>query len=123
MVAPTSFSFLRKACMCTSKKRSEQSSGCAQKNIRGSKYKIEKIVILDCKLVFDEYLKMVSLKISKTLGLLRKMQNLLPRSALITIYKDLADLILIMEIFFMIKFPICPFTINWNLFSIMPAWS
>ena len=30
---------------------------------------------------------MVSLKISKTLGLLRKLHNLLPRFALITIYK------------------------------------
>ena len=30
---------------------------------------------------------MVSVKISKTLGLLRKLHNLLPRSALITIYK------------------------------------
>ena len=30
---------------------------------------------------------MVSLKISKTLGLLRKLHNLLPRSALNTIYK------------------------------------
>ena len=44
-------------------------------------------VILDFKLIFDEDLKIVSLKISKTLGLLRKLQNLLPRSALITIYK------------------------------------
>ena len=38
-------------------------------------------------LIFDEHLKMVSLKICKTLGLLRKLHNLLPRSALITIYK------------------------------------
>ena len=45
------------------------------------------VVILDSKLIFDEYLKMVSLKISKTLGLLRKILNLLSRSALITIYK------------------------------------
>ena len=30
---------------------------------------------------------MVSGKISKTIGLLRKLQNLLPRAALITIYK------------------------------------
>ena len=37
-------------------------------------------VILDSKLIFDEHLKMVSLKISKTLGLLRKLHNLLPRS-------------------------------------------
>ena len=44
-------------------------------------------VILDSNLIFDEHLKMVSLKISKTLGLLRKLHNLLPRSALITIYK------------------------------------
>ena len=44
-------------------------------------------VILDSKLIFDENLKMVSYKISKTLGLLRKLHNLLPRSALITIYK------------------------------------
>ena len=44
-------------------------------------------VILDSKLIFDKHLKMVSLKISKTLGLLRKSNNLLPRSALITIYK------------------------------------
>ena len=44
-------------------------------------------VILDTKLIFDEHLKMVFLKISKTLGHLRKLQNLLPRSALVTIYK------------------------------------
>ena len=44
-------------------------------------------VMLDSKLIFDEHLEMVSLKISKTLGLLRKLYNLLPRSALITIYK------------------------------------
>ena len=44
-------------------------------------------VILDSKLIFDEHLKMIYLKISKTLGLLRKLHNLLPRSALIKIYK------------------------------------
>ena len=44
-------------------------------------------VILDSKLKFDEHLKMVSLTISKTLGVLRKLQNLLPRSALITTNK------------------------------------
>ena len=37
--------------------------------------------------MFDEHLEMVSLKISKILGLLRKIHNLLPRSALITLYK------------------------------------
>ena len=43
-------------------------------------------VILDSKLIFDEHLK-ISLKISKTLGLLRKLRNLLPRSASIAIFK------------------------------------
>ena len=43
--------------------------------------------ILDSKLIFDEHPKVVSLKISKFLGLFRKLHNLLPRSALITIYK------------------------------------
>ena len=44
-------------------------------------------VILAFKLVFEEHLKVVSLKINKTLGLLRKLQNQLQRSALFTIYK------------------------------------
>ena len=43
-------------------------------------------VILDTKLTFDEHLKNISLKI-KSLGLLQKLQNLLPRSTPITIYK------------------------------------
>ena len=41
-------------------------------------------VILDSKLIL---LKMISIKISKILGLLLKLHNLLSRSALITIYK------------------------------------
>ena len=44
-------------------------------------------VILDSKLIFGEHLKMIFLKISKTLWLLGKLHNLLPISALITIYK------------------------------------
>ena len=43
--------------------------------------------ILDIQLKFDNNLKMVSGKMCKTRGLLRKLQNLLPRAALITIYK------------------------------------
>ena len=44
---------------------------------------------LDNKLIFDEHLTNVSNKISKTIGLLRKLQNILPRPALLTIYKCL----------------------------------
>ena len=44
-------------------------------------------IILDNQLKFDDHIKMVFRKISKTIGLLRKLHNLLPRAALITIYK------------------------------------
>ena len=40
------------------------------------------------RLIFDEHLTNVSSKISKTIGLLRKSQNILPRPALLTIYKS-----------------------------------
>ena len=59
-------------------------------------------VMLDSKVIFDEHLKMVSLKTSKTLGLLRKLHNLLPRSVLITIYKAFVRPCLDLVIFFMI---------------------
>ena len=44
-------------------------------------------VILDVKLTFEEHLKNVFNKTNKTIGLLRKLSNLLPRQALVTIYK------------------------------------
>ena len=42
-------------------------------------------IVLDDRLSFEEHLKMVN----KTIGLLRKLNNILPGSALLTIYKDL----------------------------------
>ena len=55
---------------------------------------------LDNWLTFDKHLTNVSSKISKTIGLLWKLQNILPRPALLTIYKcfisphlDYADII------------------------------
>ena len=44
-------------------------------------------IILDSKLMFENHLKIVTTKINRTIGVLRKLQNLLPRTALITIYK------------------------------------
>ena len=44
-------------------------------------------IILDPKLTFENYLKMLTTKIHETIELLRKLQNLLPRIALTTIYK------------------------------------
>ena len=55
---------------------------------------------LDIKLNFWEHIKTITKKISKILGLLRKFQQILPRSSLLTIYKtfiksqlDYADII------------------------------
>ena len=44
-------------------------------------------ITLDFKLTFEEHLLIVFKKVIKTIGLLRKLQNLLPRTTLITIYK------------------------------------
>ena len=44
-------------------------------------------VILNVTLTFEEHLKNVFNQTSKTVGLLRKLSNLLPRQALVTIYK------------------------------------
>ena len=44
-------------------------------------------ITLDNRLTFDEHLINMSNKISKAIGLLRKLQNILPRPALLTIYK------------------------------------
>ena len=45
-------------------------------------------VVLDNRLSFEDHLKMILNKVNKTIGLLRKLQNNLPRSALLTIYKS-----------------------------------
>ena len=44
-------------------------------------------VTLDVKLTFSEHLSNVLNQVNKTIGLLHKLQNLLSRSTLITIYK------------------------------------
>ena len=49
-------------------------------------------VILDASLSFDEHLISVQNKTNKRIGLLRKLQNTLPRQALITIYKAFVGL-------------------------------
>ena len=44
-------------------------------------------IILDTRLSFEKHLETVLCKINKTIGLIRKLQNLLPRTALIGLYK------------------------------------
>ena len=43
---------------------------------------------LDKKLNFEEHLSKVETKVNKSLGIIRKLQNVLPRSALLTVYKS-----------------------------------
>ena len=45
-------------------------------------------VVLDNRLSFEDHLKMILNKVNKTIGLLRKLQNIRPRSVLLTIYKS-----------------------------------
>ena len=45
-------------------------------------------MLLDDKLSYEHHLKSVLNKVKKTIGLLRKFQQILPRQSLITIYKS-----------------------------------
>ena len=45
-------------------------------------------MILDTKLNFQERIKTILAKVNKTVGLLRKLQNILPRESLLTIFKS-----------------------------------
>ena len=45
-------------------------------------------VVLDNRLSFEDHLKMILNKVNKTIGLARKVHNILPRSALLIIYKS-----------------------------------
>ena len=56
-------------------------------NVTQSIYQKQIFIILDSKLTLENHINMVITKINKTIGLLRKLQNLLPRTTLIKIYK------------------------------------
>ena len=45
-------------------------------------------MILDAKLNFQEHIKNLLTKVNKTIGSLRKLQNILPRGSLLTIFKS-----------------------------------
>ena len=52
------------------------------------------VMFLDSKLNFSEHLKTIFQKTNKTIGLLRKLQTLLPRAPLIPIHKSFIRLLL-----------------------------
>ena len=56
-------------------------------NVTQSIYQKHLGLILDSKLTFENHVNMVTTKINKTIGLLRKLQNLFPRTVLKKIYK------------------------------------
>ena len=68
--------------------------------LSNSLFQIHLGLTLNIQLNFSEHIKNITKKISKTMGLLRKLQQILPRSTLLTIYKtfirsrlDYADII------------------------------
>ena len=82
-------------------------------------------MILDDNLSYEHHLKIVLNKVKKTIGLLRKFQQILPRQSLITIYKsfirpdlDYGDIVYD----FMIKSLMNHFTKILNLFNITHPW-
>ena len=44
-------------------------------------------MFLDAQLNFEEHLKVITTKVNKTIGLLRKLNNIWPRPALMNIFK------------------------------------
>ena len=59
------------------------------KNVTQSVYQKYLGIMLDSKLTFENHLKRVTTKLNKAIVLLRKLQNLLPITVLMTIYKAL----------------------------------
>ena len=56
-------------------------------NVIQSIYQKHLGIILGSKLTFENHINMVTTKTNKTIGIIRKLQILLPRTALIKIYK------------------------------------
>ena len=77
---------------------------------------------LDKKLNFKAHLKKVESKVNNTIGILCKLQNVLPRSALLTIYKSLIKPRLDYRDIIYDKAFNSVFTLNWNHFNITPHW-
>ena len=73
----------------TNKKKTHPPLVFNNTNVTQSIYQKHLGIILDSKLTFENHINMVATKINKNIGLLSKLQNLLPRTALIKIYKYL----------------------------------
>ena len=57
-------------------------------NVKQTAFQKHLRLILDSQLSFEEYLKTIFRKANKTIGLIRKLRNSLPRPSLMTLYKS-----------------------------------
>ena len=69
-------------------------------------------MFLDTKLDFQEDLKSIFSKVNKTIGLLRKLHHILPKSRLLQFVSPLLDLISTMVISYVMKHVMLHFTKN-----------
>ena len=76
-------------------------------------------VVLDSKLTFHDHLNIMITKVRKAIGVLRKLNSILPRAALVTVLKPLSDPTLTILMSSKIKPLILPFRISWNQSSTM----
>ena len=76
-------------------------------------------IFLDAGLTYEEYLKVITLKATKNVGLLQLWQNFYARPLLMTIYKFVTSLQQVVTSCY--KFTTKHFIRNLNLFSIAPA--
>ena len=73
---------------CKIQKTCHSSIYCNNKSVKQVPSQKHLGLILDNKLNFQEHLKNILNKVNKTIGLLRKLQNILPRDPLLTICKS-----------------------------------
>ena len=75
---------------------------------------------LEKKLNFEEHLNKIESKVNKTISIIRKLQNVVPRTTLLTIYKSFIKPHLDYEDIIYDTNLMSLFMLNWNHFNIMP---
>ena len=71
------------------KKNSHPSLRFNNSIVSQSPYQKHLAIFIEAQLTFEEHLKVITTKVNKNIRLLRKLQNILPRPTLMTMYKTL----------------------------------
>ena len=79
-------------------------------------------MFLDTKLNFQEHIKNILTKVNKTIGLLQKLQNVLPRESLLTIFKSFVRPHLDYGNVYMTRVIIILFIRKWSQYNITQHW-